>query len=50
MGYVYSQLKDFGLSPGLEFEVAMKDAERIGATLIYGDQTQEVRPPSSCSS
>lgn len=37
----YRLLKSWGMDPGLEFKVAMEEAERLQARLIYGDADQE---------
>lgn len=37
----YRLLKSWGMDPGLEFKVAMEEAERLQATLVYGDADQD---------
>jgi len=37
----YDEFRQFGLVPGLEFQVAMEEAEALGAKLILGDQPQQ---------
>jgi len=37
----YRLLKSWGMDPGLEFKVAMEEAERLRATLVYGDADQD---------
>ncbi|CAL5227735.1 g10750 [Coccomyxa viridis] len=37
----YRLLKSWGMDPGLEFKVAMEEAERLPAKLIYGDADQD---------
>ena len=34
-------LKSWGMDPGLEFKVAMEEAERLRAALVYGDADQD---------
>ena len=38
----YSVLRSMGLDPGAEFKVAMDEAERQGAKLVFGDRDQDV--------
>ncbi|GMH42131.1 hypothetical protein BSKO_10050 [Bryopsis sp. KO-2023] len=33
----YNYLRALGLTPGLEFKVAMEEAEKLGANVVYGD-------------
>ncbi|CAK0751245.1 hypothetical protein CVIRNUC_002053 [Coccomyxa viridis] len=37
----YRLLKSWGMDPGLEFKVAMEEAERLRAALVYGDADQD---------
>lgn len=37
----YCLLKSWGMDPGLEFKVAMEEAERLRAALVYGDADQD---------
>ena len=37
----YRLLKSWGMDPGQEFKVAMEEAERLRATLVYGDADQD---------
>ena len=37
----YRLMKTWGMDPGLEFKVAMEEAERLRATLVYGDADQD---------
>ncbi|KAK9818306.1 hypothetical protein WJX72_010357 [[Myrmecia] bisecta] len=42
MSGFYHVLRTLGLDPGLEFKVAIEEAERTGARLVYGDQDAQV--------
>jgi pheromone shutdown protein TraB len=37
---LYGMFKAYGVVPGLEFKVAMEEAERIGAEVVCGDRSQ----------
>lgn len=37
----YRLLKSWGMDPGLEFKVAMEEAEKLCAHIVYGDADQE---------
>ena len=39
---IYQAFRTYGLDPGLEFKVAIEEAEKIGAKLVMGDRDQEV--------
>lgn len=37
----YRTLKSLGMDPGLEFKVAMEEAEKLRAHIVYGDADQD---------
>lgn len=38
----YKMLKTMGMDPGLEFKVALEEAEKLRARIVYGDQDQAI--------
>lgn len=38
----YKMLKNMGMNPGLEFKVALEEAEKLRARIVYGDQDQAI--------
>lgn len=38
VGGMYQAFRAFGFEPGAEFKVALEEAERMGAKVVYGDQ------------
>lgn len=38
----YKALQSMGMEPGLEFKVALEEADKLNARIVYGDQEQEI--------
>ncbi|DBA73860.1 hypothetical protein WJX79_009281 [Trebouxia sp. C0005] len=38
----YKAMKSMGMDPGLEFKVALEEAEKLNARIVYGDQEQGI--------
>ena len=39
---LYAGLRNLGLDPGAEFKAGIEEAERLGARIVCGDQSQRV--------
>ena len=39
---VYNMFRMSGMDPGKEFKVGIEESDRIGATLVLGDRSQEL--------
>lgn len=38
----YKAMESMGMDPGLEFKVALEEADKLNARIVYGDQEQEI--------